>query len=209
MLYNPFHFITFPVWKIKQPMSNETKKKLEKLAAQQFINIYNGKIGSSYEIYEISEAPDIRCVDIDTGLKFDLEITGHENIKGDYKKFVDNLELGIPQMENFPFGNSLGQRGKHENIIKILVNLIEEKLLAKYQGTPTALIIWRTTKIWSCSQLENALAREVNELLIGKKDHYPKGIWLFCIQDKTSQTDILNLSTLKPPRLLSIEPPNY
>ena len=99
-------------------------------------------MGSNYEIVGVGETPDIQCEDKNRGVKFDLEITILENLKGDAKKEFERI-----RGDRDAFDLSNGQRGNFDIILHNLKILLDNKLNASYENTRTALVIGRVTSI--------------------------------------------------------------
>ena len=169
-------------------MTSELMKKIEEDVALRFLKIYNTRNGCAFEIIQIGEAPDIYCEDKKSGEKLYLEISTHENLEGDIRKEFERL-----RGERYTLGNSLGQRGNIENILKNLRILLEKKLQASYSNSPTALVIGRVITIWSCREWQIFAVKMAQEVFQGKEQNYPKGVWIFCTTDDTTNEDILNL----------------
>ncbi|MCH7663482.1 MAG: hypothetical protein IH859_06400 [Chloroflexi bacterium] len=144
-------------------------------------------------IIAVGEAPDIRSKDINSGVELDIEITILENLKGDAKTEFERIR---GDREGFDLSN--GQRGNFDNILINLEILLDNKLNASYENTRTALVIGRVTSIWSCNNWKTlpGIREKVRQIIQGKEDYYPMGIWMFCASENSFEEDILNLVTI-------------
>jgi hypothetical protein len=106
-------------------MTSELMKEVELEIAKRFLEIYNSKFRTSFQIVESGEAPDISCQD--DGIELYLEITVHENLEGDIRKEFERIK-GHRQS----LGMSQGQRGNLDNILENLKKRLEKKLQASY-----------------------------------------------------------------------------
>lgn len=175
-------------------MTNKLMKEIEVEVAQSFLDIFNTRTGCAFEILHTGESPDIYCLDKMSGEKLSIEITMHENLEGDIKKKFEMIKDKRSTM-----GNSLGMRGCMENILQNLRKLLDKKLQATYSNTHTALVIGRVTTLWSCNEWRIMAAEFAREVFQGKENSYPKGVWIFCTDDETTSSDILNLLEIKNP----------
>ena len=165
-------------------------KEIEKDVARRFLNLYNLRIGTSFEVIEVGETPDIRCIEKNNGKNLDLEITILQNLDEDARKEFERIKG-----ERDSLGTSLGMRGNFEEILSNLKKVLDKKLKSNYEGTPTALVIGRVTSIWSCNDWQTlpGIKETVRGLIQGKEKRYPMGIWMFCTNENSSGDDILNL----------------
>jgi hypothetical protein len=174
-------------WRYKEPMTNGLKKDIELAVGQRFLDIYNKRFGYSFEILDTGETPDVYCLDVDSGQKLNIEITILGNLPDDAKKEFERL-----RGERMTLGTSIGNRGNLDKIWDNIRVQLRKKLLSNYENTPTALVIGRVTTVWSCSDLVVSWRDRIREIVRGKENHYPKGIWIFCADTHGTSDEILN-----------------
>ncbi|HSW62147.1 MAG TPA: hypothetical protein VLH56_02330 [Dissulfurispiraceae bacterium] len=159
-------------------MKNE-KQNIEYHTACGFLDHYNQHLGADYSIYEINDAPDIRCKD-SKGNILNLEITTTEDSDGDIicalgrsdKKSLPHLKEHLKRVREGK--ETIKINSLSGNVNATLFCRIEAKLMNDY-GNNVALVIRDTSGVdWDWDYEISTIA----ERLSGKRNPFDKGIWL-------------------------------
>lgn len=157
------------------------KRKIEEMTAAAFLALYNAKMGTSYEIHEHGDAPDIRCTD-SQGNKLNLEITLTEDQPGDIPALLGRSSAR--SMEALKEHLAKVKAGKADplervgvlagNVSAIIIDRIQKKLKKDY-GPNTALVVRSASGItWDW----DLVVDDLRELLPLQRNPFDKGIWI-------------------------------
>ena len=116
------------------------KRLIEASTAEIFLELYNERYDQKYELVELLDSPDVRCVDSRTGDELDLEISLVEDLPGDARYMLDR-----GPMPAGPWGT--GARGFSQNAPPMMIDRLREKCLKRY-GPATALVIQQLSPLW-------------------------------------------------------------
>lgn len=157
------------------------KEKVEISTADAFIDLYNAKMNSSFEVVEYSDAPDVRCKDA-SGNVLNLEITLTEDRAGDIPAILgrSNNKSISSQREHlnkvragkasiFEQVSSLS-----ENVAAILIQRIKAKSKKDY-GASVALVLRDSSPVgWDWEHIVPEINAQLSEV------HLPfeHGVWL-------------------------------
>jgi hypothetical protein len=151
----------------------EEKKIIERDTAEGFLQIYNPRFGYNYIIKELSEIPDVICVD-DKGQELNLEITMTEDRPGDIKISLGRAE-GVSIDAN---GNVHGKMGPASCLTRNVTDSIVKRLHAKFTkqyGVDTALVIRDTSGVdWDWILALETIKQRVDF----SKNPFDRGVWI-------------------------------
>lgn len=154
------------------------KQKIEKRIANSFLELYNPKTGSSFNIFTLSDTPDVSCIEKNTGEELNLEITLLEDLPGDVKHI-----LGKGQKPKSPTTRSPAV-SFYDDSVEQLKTSLKEKLLSKYNKN-TALVMKQVKILWEKQDWQLVAEDIRRELLEGKEKHYGAGIWIICTDNSS------------------------
>lgn len=153
------------------------KQAIEYDAAVAFLHLYNQALKTSYEIIELSDIPDVICKDRLTNEELYLEITLHEDRKGE-------IPFLLGQTKEKPKSRSAvhitGQDG--DESLLALIEAITKKLLKDY-GKQVALVVRHMS-----SQSWDQDVEQIKKLLGLQNNPFDRGIWVL-----TSDLKIIRL----------------
>ncbi len=161
------------------------KEAIEKATADAFIKLYNSEMGSSFAIIEYSDAPDIRCRDLD-GKQFNFEITLTEDRPKDIQanlgrsnhRSLESLKKHLAEVktgEASPLERVSCLQG---NVTAMIVSRIKPKLNKDY-GNNVALVIRDASPIgWDWDMVID----QIKAPLKLERNPFDKGIWIITYQ---------------------------
>ncbi|HWP56393.1 MAG TPA: hypothetical protein VNL14_00740 [Candidatus Acidoferrales bacterium] len=157
------------------------KLDIERATAQAFVRLYNAKMGTSYEIVDYADAPDVCCADAH-GNRLNLEITLTEDKPGDIKallgrsdaRSLETLKAHLTKVkagEADPLERVSSLSG---NVIEVVASRIGAKMNKKY-GANTALVVRDTSGVdWDW----DLVVTDLGNSLRGQVNPFDKGIWI-------------------------------
>jgi hypothetical protein len=166
---------------VKEVQSLNEKEAIEKATADAFIELYNLEMGTSFSIIEYSDAPDIRCRDLN-GSIFNFEITltedrekdiaaalgrsDHRSI-GALRKHLDEVKAGKAN----PLDRVSCLQG---NVTQMIVSRILPKLKKDY-GSNVGLVIRDSSPVsWDWA----LVMEDIKHLLKSHRNPFDMGIWI-------------------------------
>ena len=154
-------------------MTKSDKQQIEETIAETFIDLYNTRMETDFEIIEIRDTPDVYCKDPRTGSELFLEITLIEDLPG----YIKHLK-GLGQKPKSPSTRSTAI-SFFDDSVEQLRSSLEDKLLSKYRNN-TALVIKQVSVLWENSDWDMVADNIRRDLLNGKEDNYGAGVWIIC-----------------------------
>lgn len=162
------------------------KKKIEKATAEGFLHEYNSRFGTDFAVYELSEAPDVKCRDSNRE-KLNLEITLTEDRSLDIKAALGrsnhrNIEVLREQNKRVAEGKERPRFSSLSgNVLEQIVGRINKKLIKNY-GSNTALVVRDTSGVdWDW----NTVVEDLRNRLNLENNPFDKGIWILnCARTK-------------------------
>jgi hypothetical protein len=154
------------------------KKVIERRTAQLFLSLYNPAHGTSFEIVELGESPDVICNDSVTRNYLYLEISLLEDLSDDIA-----YELGRGKKPISPTTKTTVV-DFFKDVVPRVRERIEKKLLSSY-GADTALVLRPVSILWEKMEWEWITPYLKSEVLKGKETHYGAGIWAICTDNTT------------------------
>ena len=161
------------------------KKAIEKTTAEKFLTFYNAQMGTSYSIVELSESPDIRCIDSD-GNKLNLEITLSEDCNGDIQSLLGradhrNIDRSIEGLRAHQERVKQGKESIFDRVSclsgnsgSMMIMRIQKKLTKAY-GPNTALVARDTSGVdWDWNSVIDDIKAQLNL----SQNPFDKGIWI-------------------------------
>lgn len=155
------------------------KELIEKATAEGFLQLYNSYFRTSFDIVELSDAPDVRCRDTE-GNKLNIEVTLTQDSDKDIQallgrsdhKSIKSLEKHnqrVAEGKEAPMFSSLSG-----NVCENAAAKINEKLLMRY-GLNTALVVRDSS---GCDWEWNEIIDELKGKLNLDKNPFDKGVWI-------------------------------
>lgn len=155
------------------------KQAIEKATAEGFLVLYNQLQGTDFRIVEMSDAPDVRCVD-SLGKALNLEITITEDRLGDIKAVLGrsnsrSLEALRPHGERVARGEEQPQFSSlSDEVSDQLVGRLQSKMMNHY-GSYTALVVRDTSGVdWDWSYVIPTIRSRLDLT----KNPFSQGIWV-------------------------------
>lgn len=159
------------------PDNLREKQRIELAAATSFLQIYNLRKGTNYDVVGVQDTPDVRCQDRSSQKVLVLEITLLEDHPDDIAYVLGRVdvkdELSITRVIDF-----------RRDVIPRLVERLKDKLLSVY-GEKTALLIRQVGTLWTISDWQREAATVVSQVLAGRERHYGMGVWILCSNTST------------------------
>ncbi len=160
------------------------KGKIEKATAEYFIKQYNLKFQTSFKINELSDKPDILCVD-NAGNNLNLEITLTEDNDGDIKALLGRSEhKSLEHVRQHGMGpastlsSNVAEHAYHRILAKI----------SKNYGANTALVVRDVSPLgWDWDTEKSKLAKKFENIF----NPFDKGIWILTTSSGTKIYKIL------------------
>jgi len=149
------------------------KRDTERLVAQEFLDLYNSRFGTKYEIAVHGDSPDFQCTDPKTGKLLNLEVTLLEELPG----FIDSALTGRPRPVS-PYTGTEAISFRDEGF-----PLVEEQIRKKLQsayGPSTALVLKHVTPFWGERDWRHFRTLRGQDLFADVKRRYGAGIWSVC-----------------------------
>ena len=165
------------------------KQAIEKATAEGFLVLYNQLQGTDFQIVEMSDAPDVRCVD-SLGKTLNLEITTTEDRPGDIKAVLGrsngrSLEALRAHVERVARGEEQPQFSSlSDEVSDQLVERLQSKMMNDY-GSNAALVVRDTSGVdWDWDDVIPAIRSRL-ELT---KNPFSQGIWVLSrVKDRLFQ----------------------
>lgn len=159
------------------PDNLSEKQRIELAAATSFLQIYNLRKGTNYDVVGVQDTPDVRCQDRSSQKVLELEITLLEDRPDDIAYVLGRVdvkdEISITRVIDF-----------RRDVIPRLVERLKDKLLSVY-GEKTALLIRQVGPLWTVSDWQREAAAVVSQVLAGREKHYGMGVWILCSNTST------------------------
>jgi len=149
------------------------KKATEIQIARQFLELYNRKYNTSFEVTQGNDHPDVECDDPLSGNHLSLEITLVEDMPG----YIEHVLAKKPQRVSQHTGTTAVSYT--EDIVPLLRQALTDKLLCIYRPR-TALVMKDVTPLLSPSDWAFFRDHHAEDILTGKEHHYGAGIWAIC-----------------------------
>ena len=150
------------------------KQAIEKATGEGFLDLYNRLQSTDFRIVEMSDAPDVRCMD-SLGKTLNLEITTTEDRPGDIKAVLGrsnsrSLEaLRVARGEEQPQFSSLSGTVSDQ-----LVGRLQNKMMNDY-GSNAALVVQDTSGVdWDWDYVIPTIRSRLDL----KKNPFSQGIWV-------------------------------
>jgi hypothetical protein len=143
------------------------KQAIEYDSAFIFLSLYNKEFKTDYEIMELSDIPDIKCKDRLTNAELYLEITLHEDAKGEIP-----LLLGRTKEKPKAQATKRTVRNDEDESLVILIEAINKKLLKNYGRNVALVVRHMSSKSW------NLHVEQIKNSLDLKSNPFDKGIWI-------------------------------
>jgi len=153
------------------------KERIEKATAEIFLNLYNKRFGTSYEIKALGEPPDVECIDHLSGKKLNLEVSLIEDLLYEIRYVLGRGAKPISPTTNSTVVSS------DDSIMQIKKSL-KKKLLASY-GKNTALVLRQVSPLWGPSAWEYFKKKLQEEDFFKYKRHFDAGVWVICTDHST------------------------
>ena len=165
------------------------KQAIEKATAEGFLVLYNQLQGTDFQIVEMSDAPDVRCVD-SLGKTLNLEITTTEDRPGDIKAVLGrsngrSLEALRAHVERVARGEEQPQFSSlSDEVSDQLVERLQSKMMNDY-GSNAALVVRDTSGVdWDWDDVIPAIRCRLDLA----KNPFSQGIWVLSrVKDRLFQ----------------------
>lgn len=150
-----------------EPEPKNVKEQIEVATAEKFLLTYNNKFNTNFEIYELSDAPDIKCKDTQTNEELALEITLYEDLKGE-------ISYLLGRRKEQPTSKITGKTSRQfeGDSLPILIEVFKKKL-AKDYGKNVALVVRQVSPVPWTYDIEY-IKRNIKLL----NNPFDKGIWI-------------------------------
>jgi len=159
-------------------MSLSEKQRIEKATAQLFLDLYNLKLQTHYVIQELSDTPDVICIDPDTGRRLELEISLLEDVPGDVAYILNRGPKPVSSSTQTVAASF------SKDSVNQLESSLRKKLLSTY-GADTALVLRQTSPLWEPKDWTSVAERFRIEILQGKERNFGAGVWIICADNST------------------------
>ena len=154
------------------------KQKIEKASAEIFLNLYNKKFATNFEIIKLQDSPDIFCIDSSTQENLYLEITLQEDLVGEIKAILEANKEPDTDLVSF------GVRSFFDDVVPLLIERIKDKSKSFY-GEKTALVIRQISPLWEPMDWELVKAGIIQQVGSITSKNYGMGIWVICTDTST------------------------
>jgi len=150
------------------------KQQIEKSTAEKFIKLYNAKVGTSFEVKELSDHPDVICED-SIGNQLKLEITLTEDRDGDIQALLGRSEhKSLEHAKQHGMGPASALSG---NVTEHAYHRILAKMYKDY-GTNVALVVRDVSPLgWDWDIEKSKLAQKLENV----SSPFDKGIWILTL----------------------------
>ena len=147
----------------------DEKQMIEAATAMGFLALYNAERGTTYEFRELSDSPDVICINTD-GEQLGLEVTLTEDCPKDIQAALGRSDhLDIENFEPHRPASNL-----QNNVLDSLLHRLKEKLQNNY-GARTALVVRSASGVdWDW----DAQIQGLRQQLAGRQNHFDFGVWL-------------------------------
>lgn len=156
------------------------KQAIEKATAEGFLNLYNKLRCTDFQITEMSDAPDVRCID-SLGNALNLEITMTEDRPGDIKAILGRSNDRSPEALRIHLARVVrGEERPHfsslsDEVSDQLVERLQSKMKNDY-GSNVALVVRDTSGVdWDW----NGVISVIHSQLDLTKNPFSEGIWVW------------------------------
>jgi hypothetical protein len=157
------------------------KESIEKTTGDAFVKLYNREMGTSFSVIEYSDAPDIRCKDMQ-GNDFNFEITLTEDRPKDIQAMLGRSDhRSIEALRQHLADVRCGRANPLErvsclqgNVTDMILNRIKPKLRKDY-GSNVALVIRDASPVpWDW----NLVVDHIRNMLSAERSPFDKGVWI-------------------------------
>jgi len=155
------------------------KQQIEKATAEIFLKLFNNHFKTVYQITSLSDSPDIKCIDKNTNLTLNLEITLLEDINGEI-----GYLLGKGKKPFISPNTGLPCTSFSDDSIPKLEKRLDEKGDVNY-GQRTALVIRQTSPLWFAEDWASHRSKMDNKTINNLKLNYEAGVWIICTNNNT------------------------
>lgn len=169
----------------------QEKERIEKDTAEKFIYQYNKSQEETFEVVDVSDAPDIKCRNAN-GVELRLEITLTEDRNRDIAAALGRSDHR--SLERLKEELALAKQGKANilgsfdclegNVLETLLERIHKKLTKAY-GNNVALVVRDTSGCdWDWERVLPVIAEDISRYLKEKglpRSPYDRGIWLLSL----------------------------
>ena len=163
---------------VEEQAMNE-KEQIEQATAEGFLSLFNSQQGTDYQVFKLSDAPDVICKD-SQGNQLNLELTMTEDKAGDIKAALgrsnaNDLDALKEHLERVKSGQEDVQYSSLSgDVSAALVKCIMKKLAKRY-GPNTALVVRDISSVdWDWDLEIDA----IKERIASMPNHFDKGIWI-------------------------------
>ena len=159
----------------------DEKKSIERATAEAFIFLYNCRMATTFAIVEYSDAPDVRCRDVEGNL-LNLEITLTEDRSGDIQSALGRSDArSVEELRKHLADVKAGKANILDrvsclqgNVVEVLQDRICSKLQKDY-GPNTALVVRDASPLgWDWESVVDRL-RDSLDLT---RNPFDEGIWI-------------------------------
>lgn len=174
------------------------KQRIELAAAEAFLPQYNELKGTSFEVVDVADAPDIECIDNVSGQALSIEVTLLEDRQADVGYMLGRVKVDdeFSQTRVIDFKSDVIPR-------------LRERLGAKLQsdfGAATVLLIKQVSPLWTVNDWRREASEVVLKALEGREKYYGKGVWILC-RNLDANSAANDLCALYDPEVGVIQPP--
>lgn len=156
----------------------DEKREIERGTAEGFLILYNKHFGTTFRVAELSDAPDVRCID-DIGGELNLEITTTEDAPRDIQALLGrsdhkSIEALVEHNDRVAQGLKSPQLVSFDDAESALVSRIAAKCENDY-GRSTALVIRDSS---GCDWEWDEAAAEIALKFGLRRNPFDRGVWL-------------------------------
>ena len=155
------------------------KEQIEQATAEGFLNLFNSQQGTDYQVFKLSDAPDVICKN-SQGKQLNLELTTTGDKEGDIKAALgrsntNDLDALKEHLERVKSGQEDVQHSSlSSDVSTALVECIMKKLMKRY-GPNTALVVRDISGVdWDWSLEVDAIKKRIAAV----PNHFDRGIWI-------------------------------
>ena len=159
----------------------DEKKAIERCTVDAFLEYYNNEFGTSYQIVEHSDNPDIRCQNC-KGNKLNIEVTMTEDRAGDIPavlgrsdaRCINTIEVNQKIKRDCRKDPPVYLKYHQSNSLCMVANRIKKKMMNDY-GKHTALVVRDVSGVdWDW----DVFSGDLRNLLDLESNPFDSGIWV-------------------------------